>query len=46
MAEWYPIVQIYNILFTHLPGDGYLDFSGFLTIVTGASVNIPRHIFV
>ena len=40
------IVQIYNILFTHLPGDGYLDFSGFLTIVTGASVNIPRHIFV
>ena len=34
MAEWYPIVRIYNILFTHLPGDGYLNFSYFLTIVT------------
>ena len=34
------------MLFTHLPGDGYLDFSYFLTIVTGASVNIHGHIFV
>lgn len=32
--DQYPIVQIYSICFTHLPGDGYLDFSYFLTIVT------------
>ena len=40
MAEKYPIVGIYHILFTHLLGDGHLGCFHFLVIVNDAAVNI------
>lgn len=46
IAEQYPTVQIYHILFFHLSADGHLDCFYFFTILNKAAMNIHVYVFL
>lgn len=46
LAEWYAMVWIDHILFTHLPFSGHLDYFHFLTIVNNSALNSQGQTFV
>lgn len=46
MAEYYSIVCIYHILFSHFSIDGHLNCFHFITIMNDAAMNIHVQLFI
>ena len=45
MAEYYSMVYMYNIFFTHFSVSGHLGYFLVFTIINSAAVNIGVHAF-